>query len=262
MIAAVGRLGHLTRIVTIMITVTIMTIRMGTRMTDLMAGLQADGLLRLTCWLSPAFPVGGFSYSHGIEYAVECGLLTGRAEVSAWIFHILRHGAGWIDAGLFLAAHRAVQSGGTVAEVAAWATALRGTAETALEARAQGAAFVAALTAAWSDAAFAAQIRALPTPPSYAVAVAMAAACAQIPEAPALLAFMMAVAANFVSAAVRLVPLGQSDGQRVTADLATRLPDLVQAALVCPFEELGSAASMVDWTSTRHETQYTRLFRS
>jgi urease accessory protein len=90
----------------------------------------------------------------------------------------------------------------------------------------------------------------------------MAAACAGIDEAPALSAFLMAVAANLISAAVRLVPLGQTDGQRITAALAELIPEIAQAARDTPFDDLGSAAPMVDWTSMKHETQYTRLFRS
>jgi len=220
-------------------------------------GLTEGGLLRLMTWLSPAFPVGGFSYSHGIEYAVECGLLTNRAQTEGWISHILRHGSAWVDAGLFLAAHRAVLGQGDLTDVVDWAAALRGTPEMALEARAQGTAFMSALKSSWPDAT-------LPdiAQPSYAVAVAIAAACAGIPEASALSAFLMAVAANLVSAAVRLVPLGQTDGQRITAALASSIPSIAAAALATPFADLGSAAPMVDWTSMKHETQYTRLFRS
>jgi len=224
--------------------------------------LNESGLLRLMNWLSPAFPVGGFSYSHGLEYAVDCGLLTNRAQTEAWIAYILRHGSAWVDAGLFLAAHRAVVGQGDLRGVADWAAALRGTPEMALEAKAQGTAFASALQASWPDAGFARWMAELDQPPSYTIAVAMAAACAGIDEAPALSAFLMAVAANLISAAVRLVPLGQTDGQRITAALAELIPEIAQAARDTPFDDLGSAAPMVDWTSMKHETQYTRLFRS
>lgn len=224
--------------------------------------LDENGLLRLMSWLSPAFPVGGFSYSHGIEYAVECGLLTDRFQTQSWIVHVLRHGSAWVDGGLFLAAHRAVSGQGDLRDVADWAAALRGTPEMALEARAQGAAFVSALKASWPDPDFQDWMGRLDAPPSYAVAVAVAAACAEIPEDLALSAFLMAVAANLVSAAVRLVPLGQTDGQRVTAALAGQIPAIAEAARRTSFADLGTAAPMVDWTSMKHETQYTRLFRS
>jgi len=224
--------------------------------------LNESGLLRLMSWLSPAFPVGGFSYSHGIEYAVECGFLTNRAQTEEWIAHILRHGSAWVDGGLFLAAHRTVLGNGDLREVADWAAALRGTPEMALEAKAQGAAFVSAVKASWQDVLFAEWMSKLDEPPGYAVAVAVAAACAGIPESPALSAFLMAVAANLVSAAVRLVPLGQTDGQRITAALAERISAIATAARQTSFDDLGTASPMVDWTSMKHETQYTRLFRS
>lgn len=225
--------------------------------------LDVPGLLQLMTWLSPAFPVGGYSYSHGIEYAVEAGLITDRARTEDWIATVLRRGSGWVDAGLFLAAHRAVLSGpDDLAEVAAWAEALRGSPEMALESKAQGTAFVSAVRKSWPDPAFDAHLGAVGASPSYAVAVAVRAACAGIGEAAALAAFLQAVGANLVSAAVRLVPLGQTDGQRVSAHLARMIPDLVEAARVLPPEDLGNAAPMVDWTSMMHETQYTRLFRS
>jgi urease accessory protein len=226
------------------------------------AFLDADGLLRLMSWLSPAFPVGGFSYSHGIEYAVEAGLLTDRATVEGWIATILGHGAGWVDAVLFLAAHRAVTAGQGLAAIVEMAEALRGTPETALEAKAQGTAFLSAVRSSWPQPKFEAWLPALGPCPSYAVVVAVAAACAGVGEAAALTAFLHCLAANLVSAAVRLVPLGQTDGQRALRGLAGQIPAIIARAMLLPFEDLGSAAPMADWTSMRHETQYTRLFRS
>jgi urease accessory protein len=232
--------------------------------------LDDGGLLRLMSWLSPAFPVGGFSYSHGIEYAVEAGLLIDRHGVVAWISTILGHGAGWIDAGLFLEAHRAATAfltvtGGDEArlvDVVALAGAMRGTAETALEAKAQGKAFLSAIRAAWPMPRLEAMVPALGPSPSYAVAVAVVTAAAAIGETPALTAYLSGFAATLVSAAVRLVPLGQTDGQRVQADLAAAIPGIVERARLTPLADLGGAVPMVDWTSMQHETQYTRLFRS
>lgn len=219
-----------------------------------------QALLRLVTWLSPAFPVGSFSYSHGIEQAVEAGLLTGRADTEAWIGHILRHGAGWVDAGLFLAAHRACVGGADLGPVLAQARAQRGSAEMALEASAQGRAFVATLRAV--DPACVAWAADPEEAPSHAVAVGAASAQAGVDEETALILFLAALGAALVSAAVRLVPLGQTDGQRITAALNARIPSWAAAARALPPEDLGSAAPMVDWTSMTHETQYTRLFRS
>ena len=221
------------------------------------------GLLQLMSWLSPGFPIGSYSYSHGIEQAVESGLLADLACVSTWISSILRHGGAWIDAVLFLEAHRAVRSDAPerLAYVADLANAWRGTAETALESRAQGLAFVSALRASWPSPR---QDRwlALLASPAYAIVVAIAAAAADIDETAALSAYLQAVAANLVSAAVRLIPLGQTDGQRAIRVLALLIPDVVEAARATAIDGLGSASPMVDWVSMRHETQYTRLFRS
>jgi urease accessory protein len=229
-----------------------------------MTNIESGRLLRLLTWLSPSFPVGSFSYSHGLETAVETGMVRDTAGVEGWIASILEHGAGWTDAVLFLAAHRVVagQAAEDLRLVAALAAALRATAETATESRAQGQAFLAALRAAWPDSRFEPWLAALGPAPAYAVVVAVAASAVGIDEDPALAAFLHAMSANLVSAAIRLVPLGQTDGQRVLAGLARRLPGIVGRARSARPEDLGTSTPMVDWTSAQHETQYTRLFRS
>lgn len=231
---------------------------------ELAGALPAQQMLRLMAWLSPAFPVGAFSYSHGIEQAVEASLVTDRASTADWIGGILRFGAGWIDAGLFLAAHRAVIKGDEAAlrESVTIASAWRGTAETALESAAQGNAFVATLRAGWDLPRTTDWFEKLSVLPVYPIAVAIAAAAEDIVEEIALAAYLQAFAANLISAAQRLVPLGQTDGQRILAALTQEIVILVAVARRTPFDDLGSAALMVDWTSAQHETQYTRLFRS
>ena len=229
---------------------------------------RADALLyRLMTWLSPAFPVGGFSYSHGLEYAVEAGLVNDAATARGWIEGIVLDGAGRADATLFAAAWRAVQSGDSarLVDVAELAEALRGTIETALESRAQGHAFLDTVTRVWAEprlAEFQRDCAARDLAPAYPVAVAAVAATAGIGLRAALVAYLQAFAALLVSAAVRLVPLGQTDGQRVTAALEPIVLGAARAAIVRPLDDIGSAAPMVDWTSMSHETQHTRLFRS
>jgi len=220
-------------------------------------------LMLLMNWLSPAFPVGGFSYSHGLEKAVDVGALRTADDVSRWILRILRHGGGCIDAVLLLEAHRAVLAGDRVrlADARELADAWRGTAETALEARSQGRAFTATLKSGWPSPALAPWLDDLEAA-SYAIAVGAATAAEGIEETLALSAFLQAVAANLVSAAVRLVPLGQTDGQKVLRALAGHIPALVAQSQSTPLDALGTASPMVDWTSMSHETQYTRLFRS
>jgi urease accessory protein len=164
---------------------------------------------------------------------------------------------------LFVAAYRAVRTGDTerLDETIALAMAWRSTSETALESEAQGTAFLATTLAAWPHpalAAIAARHRKLPL----AIAAALACACHHIPIELALPGYLHAFAANLVSAGVRLIPLGQSDGQRIIAQLEARVARAVEAANDRPLEEIGTASPMIDWCSMRHETQYTKLFRS
>jgi urease accessory protein len=229
--------------------------------------LDDGALLRLLSWLSPGFPTGGFSYSHGLEFAVEAGLVRDRAGLAGWVGAVIEHGAGRSDGILFAAAHRAVTADDEAAFL--WAVergdVQRGSAELALESSAQGQAFLATVRAAWPLPGlerWIGLIRATGRAPAHGVAVALAAALAGIALQPALAGFLHALAATLVSAGVRLVPLGQTDGQRVLAALeplvlaaARRVPDLAR-------EDIGGRASVIEWASLCHETQYTRLFRS
>ena len=226
-----------------------------------------SGLYRLMTWLSPSFPVGAFSYSHGIEFAVEDGLVLDRDTLARWIEAIVLHGAGRNDATLFRAAWQSVTDDDP--EALAWAAemadAYRATSETSLESTGQGRAFYETLSAVWPDPQvlkWAGVLSRLDRPPAYAVTIGVAAAAAGIPLRPALVAYLHALAANLVSAGVRLVPLGQTDGQLTLAALEAPVHAAADNALRRPIDDFGACAPMVDWTSMQHETQYTRLFRS
>ncbi len=229
--------------------------------------LSGDGLYRLMSWLTPGFPVGGYTFSHGIEFAVEEGLVTDGESLTIWLEGIIRFGAGRLDADFLRAGWQATKEkdDGLLAWAVERAAVQRATAETALESAAQGGAFMDAILAAWPDLGmerFHDLLDTMKRPPAYAVVVGVAAAGAGIPIAAALTAYLHAVAANLVSAAVRLVPLGQTDGQKTLAALQSVVAGEVRATIKRGFEDLGSAAPMVEWTSIKHETQYTRLFRS
>jgi len=225
------------------------------------------GLYRLLTWLSPAFPVGGYAYSHGIERAIEEGFVADRESLRRWIAAIVLRGAGRLDAAFFRAAWQAVTDDdeATLLRAVEWADAMRATREVALESAAQGQAFVEALSAAWPTPALARWTAVLADSGravAYAVAVGVAASVAQVPLRQGLLAYLHGMAANLVSAGVRLVPLGQSNGQRALAGLEPIVRLAADRVMTTPLEAIGSAAPMVDWTSMQHETQYTRLFRS
>jgi urease accessory protein len=165
---------------------------------------------------------------------------------------------------VFVQAHAAerAQDDTALRAVAELASAFASSRERHLETTAQGGAFVDTTLAAWPCAALE-RLRAIwPKPVAYPVAVAVAAAGHGIAVAPALHAYLHAVTANLVSAGVRLVPLGQTAGQRVLADLEPVVAAAAQAAITTPLDEVGGAAFRADIASMRHETQYTRLFRS
>jgi len=226
--------------------------------------LSGEALTQIMTWLSPSFPVGAYSYSHGLENAVDQGKVKCRETAREWIGFLLSDGAGRSDAILFHEAYAAVSSADPkrLMECLEWAQSLRGTSELALESRAQGGAFIRALCAAWPFASRREWLDRLGPSPAYCVAVAAAMAFAGVGEHAALTAYLHATAANLVSAAVRLTPLGQSDGLRILANLAETIPDLAKDAISRSLDDVGSSAVMADLCSMKHETQYTRLFRS
>jgi urease accessory protein len=227
-------------------------------------GLPSAALYRLMAWLSPAFPVGAFSYSCGIEWAVEAGDIKDAGTLQDWLAVMLAEGGGFCDAVLFAHAYRAAADGDdkSLYAVAELAAAFAPSKERHLETTAQGNAFVEAARAAWPWSAIDRLKAVWIGPVAYPVAVAVAAAGHGIALEPALAAYLQAVAANWVSAGVRLIPLGQTDGQRVLAALEAVVAATAQRALSIALDDLGSAAFRADLAGAQHETQYTRLFRS
>jgi urease accessory protein len=231
---------------------------------DRMSASESAALYRLMTWLSPSFPVGAFSYSSGIEWAVEAGDITDAASLRQWLAAILTDGAGLCD-GIFLAqAHRAaaVDDDARLADVAELASALVPSRERHLETTAQGRAFIEIARAAWQSAALDRLVAACEAAIVYPVAVGIVSAAHAIPLAPTMHAFLHAVVSNWISAGARLVPLGQTDSQRLIAELEPVVTDTARRALAASLDDLGSATFRADIASMRHEAQYTRLFRS
>ena len=223
---------------------------------------DAAALYRLMAWLSPAFPVGAFSYSSGIEWAVEAGNITDATTLQRWLTAMIGAGGGFCDATLMVHAYRATADNDdqTLKDVAELAATFAPSKERFLETTAQGRAFIEATNAAWPCLAL--SRLAATRPLAYPVAVGLAVAGHGIPLEGALTAFLHAVAANLISAGVRLVPLGQTDGQRVLASLEPVIATTASRALVTALDDIGGAAFRSDIASMRHERQYTRLFRS
>lgn len=220
---------------------------------------DAPALLRLLTWLSPAFPTGGFACSHGLEWAVEAGDVADEAGLLDWATDVLRHGSGRADAIVLRHAHRAgdAQALADVAELAAAAQPAR---ERQAETLNQGDAF--ALAAAVWGAPLLDQLRAGGVPIAYPVAVGALARAHGVGEDPAALAFLHAFTGTLVSAAVRLVPLGQTAGLRVLAALEPVLAAVCMETRAATLDDLGGACFRSDIAAMRHETQHTRLFRT
>ncbi|TWB24716.1 urease accessory protein [Nitrospirillum amazonense] len=247
--------------ITTMTTVTIITITMRTAMAETVA--DAAGVYRLMTWLTASFPVGAFSYSHGLEWGVEDGTIRTVDALVAWVDDLLTLGSGWNDAVLAAAAWRASAAGdwSGLAEVADLAAALTPTAERRLETLSQGRAFAAAIASAWPCEAVD-RLKAMGGDLAYPVAVGAVAAGHGLGLPATLLGYLHGFVGNLVSAALRLVPLGQTDGQRALARLEPLVLATAGRAAPSTLDDLGGAAWVADIASMNHETQYTRLFRS
>jgi urease accessory protein len=225
---------------------------------------EAAALYRLMTWLSPSFPVGAFAYSSGIEWAVEAGDIKDAASLRDWLAAMLTDGSGFCD-GVFLAqAHRAAAAGddASLREIAELAAAFVPSRERQLETTTQGRAFIEIARAAWNSEGLDQMVAACEGAMVYPIAVGIVSAAHQIPIEPALHAFFHAVVSNWISAGGRLIPLGQTDSQRVLADLEPAVASTAIRARDASLDDLGSATFRADLASLRHETQYTRLFRS
>jgi urease accessory protein len=227
-------------------------------------GVDAAALYRLMAWLSPAYPVGAFSYSSGIEWAVEAGDIKDAATLQLWLAATLGEGSGFCDAVFLAHAHRAVAESDDKAlhAVAELASVFAPSKERWLETTAQGRAFMEASRAAWPCPALSRLEAAWQGAVALPIAVGVTCAGHGIALEGALHGFLHALTANWISAGVRLVPLGQTDGQRLLAALEPIVAVTAARALTTPLDETGGCALRADLASMRHETQYTRLFRT
>jgi urease accessory protein len=228
------------------------------------SNLDASALYKLMAWFSPSYPIGAFSYSSGIEWAVEAGDISDADTLLDWLKVMMNDGAGFCDGVFFSHAWRACKSpeDDSLRVVIELAAALTPSRERFLETTAQGRAFLDVTRATWPCAAVDRLAEMGGDALAYPVAAGAAAAGHDIPLLPALSAYLQALVANWVSAGLRLIPLGQTDGQRVIATLEPMVAATAERALAAALDDAGSAAFRADLASMRHETQYTRLFRS
>lgn len=219
--------------------------------------IENGALLRLMTWLSPAFPVGAFSYSHGIEQAIHQGLINDRQSLEDWLIDILKEGSGWNDAVLFAQSHQIAKSGADFSEIVDLAEALAGSRERHMETMLQGEAFLVAAQA-WPNPVS----TRLPARVASPIAVGAIAGAHGIEIEAALCAFLHGFISNLVQGAVRLVPLGQRDGVAILAALEGEIQTCSSKAAKSTLDNLGACAMISDIMAMRHETQYSRVFRS
>jgi len=248
----------------------------------------------LFAWFSPSFPIGGFAFSHGLEWAHEVEAVAGLAGLTGWLTDLIEHGSARQDAILLAIAWRAAMArdDAALAEAAELAFALQPSRERQMEATVQGAAFLKVVEAAYGGAhpplegegreqrerggvssgqtphpGAGAPIlplkgRVVSAPLTLPVAAAIAGAAHDIALPDLLLAFIAGFIANLCSAAVRIGIVGQTDGQRAIAALQPAVTKLAMAADTLTLDDLGTATMRADLFSMQHETQYSRLFRS
>ncbi|MEM9972316.1 MAG: urease accessory UreF family protein [Pseudomonadota bacterium] len=214
-----------------------------------MTTLENADLLKLTHWLSPVFPVGGYAYSHGLEHAIQTGDIASAADLEAWLRVVLARGSGLADAVLLARA----QAGEDCALLNDWAAALAASSERWQETREQGVAFTRSVNAVNSQDA---------DPLALPVAVGRAAAGLSISATPVVALYLQSFVANLVIGAVRHVPLGQEEGQRVIVALQSTVLETAQKAVDMKPKDVRGAAFGSDMAAMRHETQDVRIFRT
>lgn len=209
-------------------------------------------ILTLTQWLSPAYPVGGYAYSHGLETAIADGTVTNAKDTRVWIADVLEYGSGWNDA-LFVVAAFDAQDVEELVRIDATAQALCASSERLKEAQLLGQAFASITRDTWDlDLG---QF-------TYPVAVGRAARLQNLPVALTTKMYLQAFASNLVACATRLVPLGQTDAQKLIRVLTPLSSDIADKAQGAGLDKLGSTAFLADVASMKHETLYSRIFRT
>jgi urease accessory protein len=231
---------------------------------DQTAPSSSEAASRLLTWLSPSFPVGSFAFSHGLEWAVNAGHIRDARTTISWLETLIEHGALRNDTIFVACAWRVAHAGhsDTLREINELAIAMAGSRERHLETTAQGNAFVAIVREAWLNQPLERMLASVEGDIAYPIAVATTSAAHGVSLPDTLRFYALALVQNLVSATIRLSAIGHTDGQRAIAALQPALQNLSTFAISATLDDLGVAAFQSDIASMRHETQYSRLFRS
>jgi len=218
---------------------------------------ETGALQRLLAWLSPAFPVGAFAYSAGLETAISDGRIRDAAALSGWLQGNLQHGSASTDAILLAEAHRQFADAEKLSSLADFCIALAPAGQRVKEMNVTGDAFVEAASA-WPSEVF----TRLPKPCPYPVAIGAVAAANGIALHDTLVAFLSAYCQAQISVAIRLVPLGQTDGLKVLAGLEPLIAASAKTAADRTLDDIGAIGYATDIAAMAHETLHSRIFRS
>lgn len=227
-------------------------------------------LYQLMTWFSPSYPIGSFSYSHGIEYAVEVGLIKNAENLKEWIQAILQFGTGRIDSILFKTTYEIFQNTNSFEnkkfeEIIVLSNALKSSPELWLESCRQGEAALKILLVTYPHPALTllhTTLKEMSKNPTLSIVFGIVCSCYKIPFRESLSAFLHSFAANLMAAGLKTIPLGQTDGQKIMTSLQDVITQIIDKMINATLEDIGGATPMIDWTSVKHETQYTRLFQS
>ncbi len=209
-------------------------------------------LHRLVSWFSPAFPIGAFSYSHGLEAAIANGDVTDGSTLKSWLMHLLRHGSGWNDCLLIVSAYNA-DNEAEIQELRDLANALAAGKERQLESCLQGDAFAKTVSAVSTY-----KFEGGPLP----IVVGHVAKAHDIDLAELLPVYLHAFLSNLISAATRIMALGQIEAQQILAELFPKIDEVALDALNASIEHIGGASFLADLASMQHETLQPRQFRT
>ena len=206
-------------------------------------------LITVMQWLSPAFPIGGFAYSHGLEWAINKGYVSNREELQKWISDLLEYGSLKNDAILI----KLVLQGSDPKEINELAMALCQACERLSETQLQGGAFCKIMREVWSL-----EIDELTLP----IALALAAKNESIDQNLVLPAYLHSFCSNLISVAMRLIPIGQTDGQKTLRELSPLISDSVRSVAKSDKDDLGSACFLSDVSAMQHEYLQPRVFKT
>ncbi|MEP2716599.1 urease accessory UreF family protein [Pseudophaeobacter sp.] len=209
-------------------------------------------ILTLSQWLSPAYPVGAFAYSHGLEAAADHGWVTDGTSLEAWLTELLKKGSGWCDS-LFLAAAWRARDGEALAAIDASARAFAASKERLFETCQQGASFGRVTQTLWGGA-----LSGL----TYPVALGAASAANALPLELTQGMYLQGFLSNLIAAGQRLLPVGQTEGQQILQRLSARLPEVAAQTSDGDLDQLSATAFLADIAAMKHETQRSRIFRT